>query len=292
MRDQDVPGYIEQLGIPGILDTHAHFMPDALLKRIWTYFDQAGPLLGRQWPIRYKWTQEARVAHLRDMGVVGYTCLSYAHRPGMAEWLTDWGLEFAAETSGVIASGTFFPEPGVDAYVAAALDRGCRVFKIHLQVGDFDPLDATLVPVWGQLADAGVPVVVHAGSGPMPGRFTGAARFGQVLAAHPGLRAIIAHMGMPDERDFFELLDEFPELMLDTTMVGTDFMESIHPFDVGLLPRIRDLGLAGRVVFGSDYPNIPYPYAHQVEVLRRWDLGDEWLAAVLWGNGAAIFGVS
>ena len=51
---------------------------------------------------------------------------------------------------------------------------------------------------------------------------------------------------------------------LDTTMAFTDFFEEMAPFPRDLLPRLRDLG--DKVLLGSDFPNIPYPYAHQLEV--------------------------
>ena len=74
-------------------------------------------------------------------------------------------------------------------------------------------------------------------------------------------------------------------------MAFTDFfseMGGTYPAD--LLPRLRDLGLAGKVLLGSDFPNIPYPYAHQLEALSRLDLGDDWLRAVCWDNGHALLG--
>ncbi|MBO0706285.1 MAG: amidohydrolase family protein, partial [Candidatus Dormibacteraeota bacterium] len=52
----------------------------------------------------------------------------------------------------------------------------------------------------------------------------------------------------------------------------------------------RDLGLKGRVLLGTDFPNIPYPYAHQLEALVRLDLGEEWLRAVCWEAAAKLLG--
>ena len=46
---------------------------------------------------------------------------------------------------------------------------GARVFKVHLQVGDFDPRDRLSIR-WGT-ADAAVPVVVHCGIGTAGGAF-------------------------------------------------------------------------------------------------------------------------
>ncbi len=40
-------------GIPGIIDLHTHFMPPQVMRKVWAYFDQAGPLTGRAWPIAY-----------------------------------------------------------------------------------------------------------------------------------------------------------------------------------------------------------------------------------------------
>ncbi len=283
---------IDHLRLPGIADLHVHFMPPRVMAAVWRYFESAGPLVGRDWPIRYRGSDAERVALLRSFGVELFAGLTYAHKPAMAQFLTEWSLGFAAGVRGAVATGTFFPEPGVRDYVVTAVERGCRLFKIHLQVGDFDPRDPLLDDVWGELADIGVPVVVHAGSGPMPGRFTGPGPIAQVLARHPRLSLIFAHFGMPEEVEFVSLAQQFPNCGLDTTMVETDFMREMHVLDAAVLPAIRDLGVAGRVFFGSDFPNIPYRYDHQVDVLERWELGDDWLAAVLWGNAARQFGVS
>ena len=43
------------------------------------------------------------------------------------------------------------------------------------------------------------------------------------------------------------------------------------------------------LVLGSDFPTIPYPYAHQLDALARTGLGDDWLRAVCWQNAAALF---
>ncbi|HSN06946.1 MAG TPA: amidohydrolase family protein, partial [Candidatus Angelobacter sp.] len=54
----------------------------------------------------------------------------------------------------------------------------------------------------------------------------------------------------------------------------------------------RLAGLADKVVLGSDFPSIPYPYAHQIEALARLGLGDDWMRAVLWSNGARLLGLT
>jgi hypothetical protein len=291
-EDDRVAPFWERLGLPGVIDIHTHFLPDRMLRRVWAHFDEAGPLIGRPWPITYRWSQVDRLAHLRRMGVRHFTALTYAHRPGMAADLTDFALDLAAGEPGCVPSATFFPEPDVLDRVRSALDRGARVFKIHAQVGGFDVREKILDDVWGLLAEAGVPVVVHIGSGPVPrDGFTGPDKLDGVLRRHPSLVAVVAHMGSPEYAEFLEVAARYPRVHLDTTMAFTDFFEESAPFPKDLLVRLADLG--DRVVLGSDFPNIPYPYAHQLESLERLRekesrLDDDWLRAVCWVNGERL----
>jgi hypothetical protein len=289
--DARVPAFWRALGLPGLIDVHVHFLPPRMLRRVWAYFDEVGPLTGTEWPITYRWPDEDRVDHLRNMGVARYPALAYAHRPGMASDLNDWTLDFAARTGACVPSATFFPEPDVLSYVDSALHRGAGIFKVHIQVGNYDPREPVLDEVWGRLAEARVPVVVHCGSGPAPGTYTGPDRFEGVLRRHPRLRAVIAHLGAPEYREFLDIAERYDDVALDTTMAFTDFALNGAPFPGDLLPRLRDLGLAGKVALGTDFPNIPYPYAHQLDALAALDLGDDWLRAVCWANGAALMSV-
>src|SRR5947209_7851584 len=196
--DAEVPRFWCDLGLPGLVDVHVHFYPERMLRKVWRHFDESG------WPITYRWPDEDRVAHLAALGVRAFTALSYAHRPGMAADLTAWALDFAARTPGCLPSGTFYPEPGVLGAVDTALAAGVRVFKVHIQVGDFDPREPVLDPVWGRLAETGTPAVVHAGSGPMPSSDTGPGPLGDVLKRHPRLTAIVAHLGVPEYGEFLD----------------------------------------------------------------------------------------
>ncbi|MFF4365178.1 amidohydrolase family protein [Streptomyces sp. NPDC001594] len=277
----------ERLGLPGLVDVHTHFMPDRVMRKVWDYFDAAGPLTGVEWPITYRHEEEQRVGLLREFGVRAFTSMLYPHKPEMAAWLNSWAGEFAARTPDCLHTATFFPEEGVAAYTERAVERGARVFKAHLQVGGYDPNDALLEPVWGLLAEARLPVVVHCGSGPAPGKYTGPGPVARLLARHPRLPLIVAHMGMPEYTDFLDLADRYPEVRLDTTMAFTDFSEQFSRFPPGDLGRLADLG--GRILLGTDFPNIPYPYEHQLEALERLGLGDDWLRAVCHDNAARLF---
>jgi predicted TIM-barrel fold metal-dependent hydrolase len=279
-----------ELGLPGLIDVHTHFMPQQVMAKVWAYFDTIGPLTGRPWPITYRAAEDVRVARLRDFGVRAFTSMIYPHKPGMAQWLNAWAADFADRTPECLRTATFYPEPGAARYAAEAIDAGTRVFKAHLQVGAYDPRDPALDEVWGLLADQGVPVVTHCGSGPAPGLFTGPGPMGEVLKRHPGLHLIVAHLGMPEYGEFLDLAEAYPHVHLDTTMAFTDFAEELMPLPPGDKPRL--VALRDRILFGSDFPNIPYAYAHALESLTRLDLGDDWVRAACHGNAARLFGIS
>ena len=285
-----MPALWQSLGLPGLIDLHVHFMPRSVMDKVWAYFDGVGPLTGQTWPIAYREDEEARLARLRAMGVRAFPALVYPHKPDMARWLNGWAADFAGRHTDVLHTATFFPEAGAGGYVEEALAAGAQVFKAHVQVGGYDPRDALLDPVWSALAAAGVPVVVHCGHGPAPGAFTGAQIFAEVLDRHAGLTAVIAHMGLPDYRAFLELAARHDRVFLDTTMAFTRWAERSAPFPSELtrfLVTLRD-----RIILGSDFPNIPYPYVEQLAGLVRLDLGDDWLRGVLHDNAGVLLGLS
>ncbi len=289
LTDAQVPDVWQSLGLPGLADIHVHFLPPPMLAKVWRYFDEADRHYGLAWPIHYRTGEDERIATLRALGLRRFPTLCYPHKPGMASWLNDWCAGFAADHREAVHSATLFPEPGVTGYVRQALESGARVFKVHVQVGDFDPSEPTLDEAWGLLSDAGVPVVVHCGSGPLRGAHTGPRPIGEVLRRHPALTAVIAHAGAPEYAEHLALVGRYPNVWLDTTMVGTPFMDRIAPVPPDVLAAYRDL--AHRIVLGVDFPNIPYSYARQIQSLLEWDFGPDWLRQVLWHNGAALMGL-
>jgi uncharacterized protein len=286
LRDDEVPAWWQALGLPGLNDIHVHFMPTPLLNAVWRYMDNALEHYGVAWPVYYRTSVEERLATLARLGVRSFPALLYPHKPDMAESLCEWARGFAAETPGCLPSGTFYPEPSAARYVRGALAAGTRVFKAHVQVGQYDPRDPLLTDVWGQLAEAGTPVVVHCGSGPRPGPHTGPGPFGEVLAAHPRLTAVIAHCGSPEYAEHLDLVERYPNVYVDTTMVGTNWVPDLPPLATDVIARLGDL--QERVLLGTDFPNIPYPYADQLAALQGFDLGDDWLRAVCWHNTARL----
>lgn len=291
--DADVARWTAALGLDGLVDIHVHFLPKSVMDKVWAYFDQAQAHYGTEWPVHYRTTEQERVQTLRELGVKQFAPLVYPHKPGMAEWLTSWVLEFAEQVHEAVPTGTFYPEPAAASSVDATLRAGARCFKAHVQVGAYDPRDDLLKPVWGSLADAGVPVVVHCGHGPLRGDFTGLNVFAEVLERHPNLTAVLAHAAMPEFTSAFELMARFPRVHIDTTMVGVPFVQKMSPLPADWTDRLVEF--ADRVVLGTDFPNIPYSYATQLQAIAGWAaddrLGEPFLRAVLHDTPAKLLSV-
>ncbi|MFC7343109.1 amidohydrolase family protein [Saccharopolyspora griseoalba] len=293
--DAEVAGWVAGLGLPGLIDIHTHFLPDRVLRKVWAFFDRAGEHYGTPWDIRYRHSEATRLQVLRDLGVRTFAPLVYAHKPGMAEWLTDWAVGFGEREPDAVRTATIYPEPGAADYLARALEAGVRCVKVHIQVGDFDPRDPLLDRAWGLLAEAGVPAVVHCGHGPVPGSHTGLDVFEGVLRRHPRLVAVLAHAGMPDYLAALELVERYPRVHVDTTMVGVEFSERTSPLPSDWPERLA--AHPDRVVLGTDYPNIPYPYAEQLAAIAGWAeaddrLGADFLRAVLHDTPGRLLGVT
>ena len=71
-------------------------------------------------------------------------------------------------------------------------------------------------------------------------------------------------------------------------MAFTPFVDELMPFPPSELPRLRDLG--DRILFGSDFPNIPYGYAHALQSITQLPgVDDDWLRGVFYRNAATLF---
>lgn len=285
MTDDEVPAYLDRLGLPGIVDAHVHFLPDPVQAAVWRWFDRLTP----PWPVTYRLPENQRLATLADLGVRHHTALAYAHRPGMLGFLNDHTLGLASAGTSVIPTFTIYPEEGVAAEVRRCLEMGGRCVKVHLQVGAFDATDPLLEGAWALIQDAGTPVILHAGAvadGSGNEKWCGPEPVRRLLDRFPQLRLVIAHMGAPDFAQFLYLADEHQSVWFDTAMVFTD-PPYMSEYPDPLLEWVEALG--ERIVFGSDFPTIPHHFAAQVAGMDALGFGEDWMRRVLWGNGVRLF---
>jgi len=292
LEASDVRAFWQSLGLPGLMDLHVHFLPPPIERAVWREFDTGGELIGRDWPIRYRFDADTRLGLLRDFGVRRFPTLPYAHKPGVAGFLNDWSRDFAAAVPEAVWTATFYPEPDAAAYVEGLLREGVELFKVHSQVGRFHVDDPLLDPVWAMLEDSGTPVVAHVGSGPVATPYTGPEAMTRLLRRFPRLRVVVAHLGAPETAAFVDLAERYDGVHLDTSMALAPFFTDPHGGRGGVDPALvgRLGGLRRRVVYGSDFPTLPFRYADQLGWLADLGLGDDWLRDVCWHNALRLLG--
>ena len=92
---------------------------------------------------------------------------------------------------------------------------------------------------------------------------------------------------MPEVDAFCDLAEQYSNVRLDTTMTFVDFFDDAPPVEPKRLLQLQD-----RIVFGSDFPNIPYGYLHAMAVLTELPgIDDTWLRNVFYANGVRLFGL-
>jgi uncharacterized protein len=253
------------------VDVHVHLHPERLASAIERWFANHG------WVSGHSFEPAAVADTLRARGVRRFCFFSYAHRPGMSRDLNRWLAATATKLPDAVALGTLHPDdPDVDAVAAEATgDLGLRGFKFHHSVQKFHVDDPRLFSVYERAEAAGHVFVLHVGTMPYRDPFTGIERFARLMERFPRLRVCVAHMGAFQSTEFLALLPRYPHLYVDTTMAMTSHAA---PFTGADPTAVSDADLVrhqDRVMFGSDFPLIPYDY----DLERRWAweraLGDD-----------------
>jgi uncharacterized protein len=267
-------------------DAHTHLHPPRLFAAIRRWFDEH-----TEWNLRGPTEPAAIAGALQAAGVERFACFSYAHRPGMARDLNRWLRDTVTELPAAVPLGTVH---AADDDPAAIVEEACGAFgfaglKLHTQVQRFFPDDPRLWPVYEALASLGGVLVIHTGTGPHTGEWTGLSRLARVLARVPTLRVVLCHMGAFETRRAIRLLDRFPQLALDTTMALSSASFRFTAIDPGLVQDADLVRHADRIFFGSDFPNLPYPYEEERRELWARDLPLEVYQKIFYENARRLF---
>jgi predicted TIM-barrel fold metal-dependent hydrolase len=269
-----------------IIDAHTHLLPRRLADAIRSWFDE------HAWSIQYREEVQAALSRLMAGGIDRVVTLPYAHRPGMSESLNAFTLELAREYSEVVPCCTVFPgEEGADRIVEAALEGPFAGIKIHCHVMRIPPDDARLDGVYRASARYRKPVVIHAGREPAADGYgfdvqsvSGVDRVRSALRRHPEALVVVPHLGMDEYAGFERLLDEFEHLYLDTAMAIAGYFRV--QVDLEIIRRRPD-----RILYGTDYPNLPYDWSRELQVIRDLKLPKSAEELVLFRNAARLFGI-
>jgi len=271
--------------LPEVIDAHVHLFPDPVFEALWRWFET------HAWPVRYKLYAKEVVTFLLSRGVAKIVALHYAHRPGMSRVLNHFMASLCAEEPRVVGVATVLPgEEGAGDILREAFAMGLEGVKLHCHVQCFSADDEAMHDIYEACVRANKPLVIHAGREPKspaykcdPHKVCSADRVARVLEEYPGLKLCVPHLGA-DEFDAYErLLLKHENLWLDTTMTMAEFFNCEPPYR---LLRARP----ERVLYGTDFPNLPYAWDREFKRLDALKMPPDDFERLIGGNAAALFG--
>jgi len=293
MLKPNLPSFADQEGstvphgLPDIIDSHVHIFPKHIFSAIHHWFDE------NAWHIRYQLTSDGVFEFLLSRGIKHIIALQYAHKPGIARHLNHYMAEKCAKfPHQVTGMATVFPgEKDARKILEEAFDQGLSGLKLHAHVQCFDMNSIEMNEVYDCCQINQKPVVIHAGREPRstayrcdPYQICGADRVERVLRDFPDLKVCVPHLGFDEITDYRKMIEKYDSLWLDTTMVITNYFPIWKDID---LARYR----ADRVMYGSDFPNIPYAWDRELKYLKALNLPRNFLERILSKNAADFFGI-
>jgi len=271
--------------LPPVVDAHVHLFPSRVLAAIWRWFDR------NAWPIRYKLSSEQVVDFLFKRGLSRIVALHYSHTAGMARALNQYMAEFCRADPRIIGLATVLPgEPEAARIVREAFASGLKGVKLHCHVQCFSPDEDRVGPIYQECEKANLPMVIHAGREPSSQHYPcdtyqlcSADRIERVLRAHPRLKLCVPHLGADEFNSYQRLLERYDNLWLDTTMAIADYFPASAPVDL-----IRSW--PERILYGTDFPNLPYAWDRELKRLLALKLPADAEAKILGQNALSLFG--
>lgn len=283
----DIEGDCLPAGAGYVVDAHVHVFPDPIFKAVWGWFEEYG------WPVRYQMASEDLIRFLLARGVSHVVALQYAHKPGIARDLNAYMAGLCGQFPGrMTGMATLFPgEPDAGAILKEAFGMGLSGVKLHTHVQCFDMQSEAMDQVCDICAQEGKPLVVHAGQEPKspaykcdPYLLCSAAKTERLLQRYPGLKMCVPHLGMGEFEAYGRLVEAYDNLWLDTTMAVADY------FPIEKEVRLAEMR-TDRIMYGTDFPNIPYAWDRELKEIVAGSLAPEALSQILGGNAAVFFNI-
>jgi len=272
-----------------VVDFHLHLNRlDATMQPWWVERMTArfGPNVGRM--LEDKMSRPALEAFMDDNGVDYSVCLAELSpiTTGMAP--NEWVVEVCAGSPRLLPFANINPSltsrPAVELR-RLVCDLGMKGLKLLPSYHHFFPNDASLYPLYSVAEELGVPVTFHTGSSVFQGsrlKYSQPIHLDDVAVDFPGLTIVMAHSGRTAW---------FDEAWLLSRIHKNVYMEVAGLPPAKLLTYWPDLERnAGKVLFGSDWPDIT-SIKHNIAAVRDLGLSPSATELILGGNAARILGL-
>ena len=269
-----------------VWDCHVHLFPDAFYAALHRWFD------AHAWEIQFRSGAEHVLQHLGEHGIARVVAMVFAHKPGVARYLNGYLRDMARAHPQVVPVGTVLPgEPDAVQIVREAIvDQGCAGIKLHCHVMKTAIDSEQCLEILRACCELRVPAVVHAGREPASDAYgvdtrglCSVARTRAVLQQLPELRLVVPHIGADEFDEYLDLLTEFEHLSLDTAMACADYF-AVSP-DWRRIEQHAD-----RIMYGTDFPIIPYEVDRELRVLAHNILDDNAFRRITYANAAQLWG--
>ena len=272
--------------LPFIVDGHVHLFPDRIFSSVRKWFENFG------WPIRYQLTSEEIIHFLLSRGINHIVALHYAHKPGVARELNAYMAKLCKSHPGVTGMATVFPgEEDAGPILEDAFQEGLSGVKLHCHVQCFDMNSDAMREIYEVCTKHHKPLIMHVGREPKspaypcdPYALCSADKLEQVLKEYPDLKLCVPHLGADEFGDYRQLIESYDNLWLDTTMTLADYL----PMDY--FPELSKMRV-DRIIFGTDFPNLPYAWDREIKRLVRLNLPEPILAKILGKNASEFYSI-
>jgi uncharacterized protein len=286
--EPDLEGERVPPALPLIVDAHVHLFPDPLFEAIWQWFEQFA------WSIRYKLSAADIIEFLLSRGIGHIVALHYAHRPGIARSLNAFMAELCRQNPRVTGTATVFPgEKGARAILEEAFQLGLHGVKLHAHVQYFHMDSDAIRGICEACVDCNQPLVMHVGSEPKnpyyrykcdPYSICSSDKLEQILIDYPELKVCVPHLGADEFSAYQRLLERYDNLWLDVSMVVADYLPNSTP------PPLADTR-ADRIMYGTDFPHIPYAWDRELKRLCELGLSEQSMELILGRNAIEFFAI-
>ncbi|MBD3198066.1 MAG: amidohydrolase family protein, partial [Candidatus Lokiarchaeota archaeon] len=273
------------------VDCHTHFFPPKIFKAIWDFFemkDEDGIVQG--WYIHYKLSPKELVQLLTNQNVEYFTTLNYAHKKGVANYINQWTKEFCGKHPHALPFGCIWAEDEnlYDYVYKYIVENDFLGIKIQPLVQKFYLNNQKLDKIYRLLIDQGKWLSVHIGTAPYRNKYVGYKIFIDFIQKYPNMKVIVAHMGAFEYKKFFSLLDKYEHVYLDTAMIFIP--NNIFPERKSRQPnRDQLISFQDRILFGSDFPNIPYEYNQSTKGLLKMNFQKDFYKKIFYENAKKLF---
>jgi predicted TIM-barrel fold metal-dependent hydrolase len=202
--------------------------------------------------------------------------------------MVDRCREFPGRVTGMAA--VFPGEENAKEILKEAFAHGLMGVKLHAHVQCFDMNAEVMDVIYDICESEQKPILMHVGREPKsvayrcdPYEICSAGKLENVLRNFPKLRVCVPHLGFDEIGVYKNLIEKYDTLWLDTTMMLADYFPLKDTIE---LKGYR----ADRVMYGSDFPNIPYAWDRELKRLRNSGLPQEDLEWILDKSAAHFFG--